>query len=438
MKSRWKFLLAGFLTLATNGAYAADTLVILSPHRKSIQEEFVPRFKKYYKDQFKTDVNVEWLDQGGTSDDIRFLRARFAKNPQTAGIDIFWGGGAATFNELDKDSLLQPLNIAAAIFKEVPATAAGTPLIDKKKTWIATALSSFGIFFNKRGLQMEKLPEPKTWEDLAQTQYFNHLSATDPRRSGTAGAMNYIILSAYGWDKGWDILTALSGNIRQFTHSSSDPIKAVTSGDALASTAIDFYALSKLSELGADKLGFVLPQGQTVLDPDPVAVVKGAPNAAVAVRFIEFILKPDVQQVLMLPKGAAGGPTLSYLGRMAVTPAAYKLTDGKRTFAMNPFEQKQALKLDGEKSGRLKRIFDDLLGAVHIDTHRELKAAWQATIKSGVSPEKLRALSKPPVSEAELLKLADKWDDEVLRNKTINQWVENAQKRYKAALGKAG
>ena len=74
-------------------ALAADKLIIISPHRKTIQREFIPLFKTWYKDTYKTEVEVDWLDQGGTSDDVRFIRARFAKKPASAGVDIFWGGG---------------------------------------------------------------------------------------------------------------------------------------------------------------------------------------------------------------------------------------------------------------------------------------------------------------------------------------------------------
>ncbi len=437
MKSRLQILLILLAMLVTAPVFAVDSLVILSPHRKSIQEEFVPRFKQYYREQFKTTINVDWLDQGGTSDDIRFLRARFAKNAKTAGVDLFWGGGVATFTELARDNLLQPLTISPASMQGVPADAAGVSLIDSKKLWIATAMSSFGILYNKKAMQLEKIPEPMSWEDLTQPRLFNELSATDPRRSGSASAMNYIILSAYGWERGWDILTAMAGNTRQFTHSSSDPIKAIVSGDALAATVIDFYALSKLNELGADKLGFILPAGQTILDPDPIALVKGAPNTVPAQRFIEFVLKPEIQQLLMLPVNTPGGPSFSYLGRMSVNPLAYQMTEGKRPFAMNPFQQTTYLKMDSDKAGRVKRVFDDLLGALHVDTHRELKAAWRTIIREGYTPEKLRAISVPPFDEAELEKLADKWGNNVFRNQIINKWVDHAQRKYHAVLTRA-
>lgn len=430
-------LQAAFAALASTVAQAADKLVILSPHRKSIQDEFIPKFKEYYKEAFKTEVEVDWLDNGGTSDDVKFLRAKFAKNPDTAGVDIFWGGGTATFLDLNREKMLAPLTLPQALAKQIPETAAGVPLFDQTKTWYASAMSSFGVFYNKKSLKFEGLSEPQSWEDLGDAKYRNQITLTDPRHSGTAITMDQIVLQSRGWDKGWILLTRIAANNRTFTHASSDPIKAVVAGDAAASMAIDFYATPKVQDLGKDNLGFSLPKGETILDPDPIAVVRGAPNAKVAERFALFVLSPEAQKLLILPKGTAGGPRLETLGRMSVNTAAYSETEGKRTSEFNPFKQPQVMKLDPVKTARLQRVLTDLIGAVHVDTHQDLKAAWEATIKRGAKEADVAALAKPPVTEAEALALADKWDDNVLRNKKVNSWVEQAKTKYKQLTTKA-
>jgi hypothetical protein len=143
------------------------------------------------------------------------------------------------------------------------------------------------------------------------------------------------------------------------------------------------------------------------------------------------VLSADAQKLLILPKGAAGGPKLETLGRMAINTKAYDETDGKRISDFNPFKQKSYLKLDAEKAAKLQRIFNDLIGAIQVDTHTELKAAWDAVVKRGAKAEDVAALAKPPVTEKELLDLAAKWDDDVFRNKTINAWVEFAKSKYK-------
>ena len=72
-------LIASLIALSTSvSAFATDKVVIISPHRKSIQNEYVPAFKEWYKTKYKNDVEVEWLDQGGTNDDIKFLRSKYS------------------------------------------------------------------------------------------------------------------------------------------------------------------------------------------------------------------------------------------------------------------------------------------------------------------------------------------------------------------------
>lgn len=427
-----KRLILGLMAgLVASSGFASDTLIIISPHRKSIQDEFLPVFKEYYKNTFKTDVQVEWVDQGGTSDDIRFVRAKFSRTPKTSGVDIFWGGGATAFLELENDKLLAEYKLPADLSKEVPKEAAGVPLSGKSRSWYATALSSFGIFYNKKVLKMDRLPEPASWDDLAKPDFRAQLTLTDPRRSGTAAVMNTILMQSRGWEQGWELLARIAGNTRSFTHSSSDPIKAVVSGDAAASMAIDFYATPKITDLGEENLGFVLPAGQTILDPDPVAILKGAPNRLVAERFVAWVLSVPAQTLLMLPKGTAGGPQKEALGRMSVNTRAYDVTEGRRMSPFNPFKQNAFLIVDLNKAAKTQRVFNDLMGATQIDTHAELKAAWTAVVKRGLKPDEVKAFAQPPISEDELTQLAAKWDDDVLRNKTINDWVEFAKAKFK-------
>lgn len=427
----YRIALGLIMAVFASQAVAAGKLVVLSPHRKSVQDEFVPAFKDYYKATYKEDIDVEWLDQGGTSDDVRFLRAKFEKNPATSGVDIFWGGGTSTFLDLEKEKLLARFDLPADLKKEIPETAAGVQFYDASHTWYASAMSSFGIFVNKKALKLEGLKEPTTWEDLADPKFRGQLSLTDPRKSGTANTMDNIVLQTLGWEKGWQLLTALAGNTRTFTQSSSDPIKAVVSGDATASMVIDYYASPKIAEIGSDNLAFALPAGKTIIDPDPVAIVKGAPNAKAAERFVSWVLSANAQQLFLLPKGAPGGPKIAAMGRMAVNPKAYEQTEGKRVSPNNPFKGAAFFKLDLAKAAKLQRVFNDLIGATQVDTHAELKAAWEAVIKRGSKPAEVAALAQPPVTEDELLKLADKWDDDVLRNKTINSWVEFAKAKFK-------
>src|SRR4030095_6694934 len=53
---------------------------------------------------------------------------------------------------------------------------------------------------------------------------------------------------------------------------------------------IDFYAWAQVNEAGADKIGFVMPDNLTVINPDGIAILKGAPNPSVAEAFGSFVI----------------------------------------------------------------------------------------------------------------------------------------------------
>ena len=84
----------------------------------------------------------------------------------------------------------------------------------------------------------------------------------------------------------------------------------------------------------------------------------------------------------------------------------------------------------------MKKLFADILAATHIDVHHDMKLAWQALIKKGLPAKEVTYFSKPPVTEKEFWMLVDKWDDNLLRNKKIQEWVEISQKKYQSIAHK--
>ncbi len=434
---RSAFALAASLALSSlaQSALAEGKLIVLSPHRKTIQEELIPAFGAYYKKKFGEDVEVEWIDQGGTSNAVKYLKTKSASAKAKGGgvgIDVFWGGTAANFVDMANGDLLQPYALPKEARDEVPATLSGVALSDSQNRWHATVISSFGIVFNKPVLALEKLPEPKLWDDLAKPEWNDQVSLTDPRKSGTNSTMNMIVLAAEGWEQGWKTLTQVAANTRRFTESSSDPVHAVAAGDAAAAMVIDFYGLAQVWELGADKIGFVLPEKQTVLDPDPIALVKGGGNVQTAQRFVDFLMTREAQKIWILPKGSVGGPRRANLARLAISPKAYEETEGKRLELQNPFLAKGFLALDQEKAGVIRDALNDLYGAVLVDSHASLKSAWRRVLQDGAKPEMVKALTAPFATEAELTLLASKWSDGVVRNQALNAWTAAAKARYAA------
>jgi iron(III) transport system substrate-binding protein len=423
-------LLIPSLSLFSN---TPEELHIISPHRKSVQEALIPAFKEYYKKSFNKDISVHWIDQGGASDDLRLILSRFAKNPNSAEIDLLWGGGEHPHLELDDKKLLIPYKISKELKKDIPQHISGRPLYNNAETWHATALSSFGIFYNKQLLKLMKIQEPKTWEDLADERYFDLISSTDLRRSSSNVTMAMVMLQKLGWEKAFEVIGLMSANTRTFTHSSTEPIKAVTTGEAACSLAVGFYASAKVASLGEENLGFILPANKTIINADPVSILKGAKNKLQAERFIDYILSTDAQKLLILPKGSPFGPKTKTLGRMAVNQKSYTeaYSAKLKVISPDPFLYKdQSFTYNAEEAAKLQFVFIDILSALFIDQHKLLKQAWQAVQKRGKKPADVQELIKAPITKSELEKLVPKWSDPVFRNKTINEWSKNASQKY--------
>ena len=418
------------VVLALGLSLGADKLVIVSPNQKTIQDEWIPAFKAWYQTNAGKAVEIEWLDQGGTSDDLKFITSNFAKSPEGIKVDLFWGGGTTPYFMLKQKGLLQKYEVPAEQRKTIPASIGGILLYDPEYYWYGSAVSSFGIAYNKPVLKMLKLPEPATWEDLARPEYQGWVGCADPRHSGSMNMIYSIMFQAYGWEKGWRVATLMGANAKSFTRQSTEILKNVCTGETAVGLSIDFYAWSKILEVGADNIGFVLPEGLTAANADAIAILKGAPNLDVAKKFIEFNLSEEGQCVWLLNKGEPGGPKINSLSRLSVRPELYEKYAGKLAVSGNPFKMKNFISYDNDKGDKLREISNDLMGALFVDTREELQQAWKKLIAAGCPEDKVKELCRMPLTEEEALKLAESWKDQKVRNDKINEWVRFAKEKY--------
>ncbi|MEM2094263.1 MAG: extracellular solute-binding protein [Candidatus Bathyarchaeia archaeon] len=416
-------------------------LKIISPHNEFIKDEFSRAFSAYYLANFGEPVDVEWVDVGGTDADVRYIRSGFAATPTGIGIDLFWGGGVDPYIALAEENLFETYQVEEEILKNIPKELGGIPMYDSKYRWYGTALSGFGIIYNKQLLSQKGFPEPKTWEDLTNPKLKGWVGSAG-FESGTIHMMFEIMLQGYGWEKGLKIATLLGANVKNFPASSSAIPKAVSSGDVAYGLAIDFYAWAEISKVGADKIGYVLPSKLTTINPDSIAILKGAPNMAVAKRFVSWVLTKPAQRLWMQRVGSVGGPTKNVLGRMSVIPELYdEIPAADNIVPVNPFKVTEQLAYNATKGSIRWSLVTDLLTALIVDSHEQLKAAWgdiietnktltEAKISSPKIQQAIEKLTQAPISEAEGLNLSKYWSDAAVRNKYIAEWHVFAQKKY--------
>lgn len=105
-------------------------------------------------------------------------------------------------------------------------------------------------------------------------------------------------------------MTTQPGNLRQVTERSFGVPEAVNSGQVGVGIVIDFFAFS--AQASGFPVKFVYPSVSTIV-PANVAIVANAPNTAAAQAFIEFLLSPAGQEVLLEPS----------IRRLPVNPSVY-------------------------------------------------------------------------------------------------------------------
>ncbi len=388
---------------------------------------------------------------GGTSQIRRYIEARFRDAPEGIGVDVLFGGGMETFLSFADRGILAPLELPEDALRPIPRTFHGMPLYDAKGRWFGPMLTSFGILYNREVLERLGEPEPRRWEDLGTPGLRGWVSAGDPRMTGSVHMVYEIILQGHGWDDGFRLLLRLGANTHGFIRDSGTLTRTVSTGDVAAAGTLDANALSAVG-LDPVGMGFHLPRaepvttpegkqvrrGGTVINPDCVAVLKGAPHLALGRAFIEYTLSPECQKLLILRTGVPGGPRRHPLCRLSVLPQLYdEFPPEQRSIgAANPFRDYDALEYNDKASRARWDALNDFVGAVLVDAHEELAAAWEAVCNPH-TPEMQqhleRTLFQPFCTEEELLAYARRIEREGPRCRVemTNRWGDEARKRYR-------
>src|SRR5205085_11725999 len=109
------------------------------------------------------------------------------------------------------------------------------------------------------------------------------------------------------------------------------------------------FVLPKVRET-VDARGRVIRSGGTIINPDAIAVFKGAPRPEMARAFVEFTLSDAGQKLFLLLPGQPGGPRRYPLCRLSVVESLYaQYPPEKRSVGVaNPFAAGNTIRYDSK------------------------------------------------------------------------------------------
>ena len=272
-------------------AQAADKIGWVGPVYKELSASLTKGFKAYYKKTYGKDVKITFVRPGGWPVCVDKVRIWGGK-PDA---DIFLGAGAPAHEVLKQDGLLVPYR--PKHWDKVPAEWHGMKVKDKKFYWTCFAPWIVTNLYNEKVLKKLRLPPPKTWNDLLNPIYRGNIVHTLPYASGTMHEAIEILIQGFGEKEAWRYLRLLSTQLARFSTGSTDTTNLVKRGEVPIGVA-----QPQMNAMAARRDGYpvrdLLPE-KTILVPEAVALLKGAPNEKIGKIFLDWLFSMDGQKYVL-------------------------------------------------------------------------------------------------------------------------------------------
>lgn len=279
--------LLGGLALQTTSALAVTNLVLAcypGAPETFIREEIIPRFEKQF------DAKVTYLT-GNSPGTIAKLQAQKA-DPQ---IDVAC---------IDDGPMVQAKGMelvqATDLAKLPNASQLNAFSIFPDNVGFGWGLFRLGIAYNPAIAQQQKLPPIESWSDLARPELKGHVVVNSISISYTPIVLT-LLAQAYGkspqdMDAAFAKMKEIAPNV--FTYdTTADVTPYFQQEEAWAGVWTDSEVYSYVQRTGFE-LKFVLPKEGTAAVQTGIAVVKGAKNADMAEKFINYFIGPEAQTLM--------------------------------------------------------------------------------------------------------------------------------------------
>ena len=252
------------------------------------------KYKKLF-DKFseETKAKVEFLSMS-SGEVIAKIKAEGGK----PSADVWFGGGIDAFMKAKTDGLLE-------MYKPEGFDKIKEGFKDNEGYWISKGVTVVGFLVNNKILQEKGLPVPKTWAEIVDPKYKDEIIMANPAVSGTSFANVKGLIDLYGEEKAWDYFKKLNDNVKFYGKRGKDPQEKTVAGEfGIGIIPIDKSAFDVAQK---NNLTAIYPEDGLCWVPEGVAIFKNSPNLEVAKAFEDFILRPEIQQMIAELDGKDGG-----------------------------------------------------------------------------------------------------------------------------------
>ncbi len=260
----------------------------------------------------------------GTEKVIAKLRAE--QDAKSVVADVLLIADAPTMENLKADKFLQP-------YQSPFASAFDKQFADPEGYYTGTKIINSGIAINTTA----NLLKPVMWTDLLKPEYKGKVVSPSPQYSGAA-ALNYTVFlntAAYGAE----FVKGLQKNGMTVVQANGDALNKIISGESPVGIVTDNGV--RAAKAKGSPIEMIYPTDGAIPVTEPIAVVAGTKNLDAAKAFVDFVLSPDGQALIvtqnyipLLPGVAppAGVPASLKEFPVNAAAAAKQLPDAKKQF----------------------------------------------------------------------------------------------------------
>ncbi len=330
----------------------ARRLRILYTHSDQIVDKVVTDFEDWYNLENGEPIQVTVIYT-----DLQTAFEKATTRHRRAEADLWWGG-PLTLLEKAYGTLL-PYN--STLKDVINSTCHSCPLMDPEGNtprWYAASLIGLGVMYNQHRLEEVGLPIPQTWMSLNNTKYAGNITMTEPTRSDFTLPFTMLMLQNKGWTNGWAYLVKLSAIVKGYENIDYYSALKISNDYLPLAVVPDSFAYERMA-MNIPQINFTYLDA-TILQPDPIAIIKKGMYVDEAKAFIDYILTKGAQNMI-------GNHRLPI--RPDVTPSPPRI---------NPFTSPKI----ADYNLTLQEIIKDYYRAWITERHNLITHAWEKIEKA--------------------------------------------------------